>query len=116
MIQHFSKTRDKRKARTRQKMHGTPERPRVAIFRSHQNIYAQIIDDEKMVTLVGLSEKHLENAPIKKIERAHALGKLLAEKAVEKKIKTIVFDRSGYTYHGRIKALADGMREGGLQF
>lgn len=116
MIKHFSKTREKRKARTRSKMHGTNKRPRLAVFRSHTALYVQFVDDDAQVTLLGLSDKNAQIQEKNKVKKAYALGKLLAEEAKKKKITTIIFDRSGYTYHGRLKSLADGLREGGLVF
>ncbi len=109
--------RIKRHARVRGKISGTAERPRLSVFRSEKNIYAQIIDDQAGVTLVSASslEKSFEGKGSDK-NAARAIGKLVAERAVEKGIKDVVFDRSGYIYHGRIKELAEGAREGGLNF
>lgn len=113
----------KRQIRVRSKTKGTSNRPRLSVFRSNRFVYAQIIDDEKGRTLIGLSERHItdskDNSIVtakSRIERVKALGILLAKKAEEKKIKKVVFDRGSYVYHGVIKALADGAREGGLQF
>lgn len=96
------------------------KRLRLSVFRSNKYIYGQIIDDEKGQTLVAASDlamKQLNNKTVKnKIERAGEVGKLLAEKAIGKKIKEIVFDRGRFRYHGRVKALAEGAREGGLKF
>lgn len=110
--------RFKRKRRIRAKIEGTASQPRLSIFRSNANMYAQLVDDVKGVTLVsastldeGLSAKSPSGA-----EGAKAVGVLLAKKAQAKNINAVVFDRSGYLYHGRIKALADGAREGGLKF
>ncbi|MCE5250594.1 50S ribosomal protein L18 [bacterium] len=112
--------REKRAHRIRRKIQGTPERPRLAIFRSLTNIYVQLIDDTKGVSLLGVSTKSPEmkgqTVTGGKTGYAKAVGKLVAEKAKEKGIINIVFDRSGYLYHGRIKAVADGAREGGLNF
>jgi large subunit ribosomal protein L18 len=109
-----------RRLRVRKKINGTAERPRLNVFRSLQNIYAQIIDDEKRVTLVStstlapeLKEKLSSNS---NTEAAIAVGQLLAKKAEDAGIKQVVFDRAGYVYHGRIKALADAARAGGLEF
>ena len=107
----------KRHKRVRGKISGTPERPRLNVFRSETNIYAQIIDDTKGVTLVSASslEKGFEG-PGSNCEAAKKVGEAIAERAKAKGIETVVFDRGGYLYHGRVKALAEGAREGGLQF
>ncbi len=109
-----------RRLRVRKKINGTAERPRLNVFRSLQNIYAQIIDDEKRVTLVSTStlapELKEKLASRCNTEAAIAVGQLLAKKAEEAGIKQVVFDRAGYVYHGRIKALADAARAGGLEF
>lgn len=98
-----------RKARVRAKVFGTKDRPRLSVFRSNKGLYAQIIDDEKGETLVSAKgEKGLQAAAV--------TGEALAAKALKKKIKKVVFDKSGYKYHGRIKALADAARKGGLEF
>lgn len=112
-----NKARLKRHARIRNKISGTAECPRLSVYRSEKNIYAQLIDDMAGVTLVSASslEKSFEGKGSDK-DAAHAIGKLIAERAVEKGIKDVVFDRSGYIYHGRIKELAEGAREGGLNF
>ena len=109
--------RIKRHKRVRAKISGTPEMPRLNVFRSEANIYAQIIDDTKGVTLVSASslDKAVEGYG-GNIAAATAVGKLVAERAKAKGIETVVFDRGGYLYHGRVKALAEGAREGGLQF
>lgn len=98
------------KIKLNSKIRGTSERPRLAVFRSNKYLYAQIIDDAKGETLVGISIKS------KKIDTAKGLGVSLAKKALDKKIKSVVFDRRTYSYHGRIKSLAEGAREGGLKF
>ena len=109
-----------RHQRVRKKVFGTPDKPRLCVFRSLTGIYAQIIDDEKGFTLVSSSnlDPELKKATdkMKKIEQAAAVGKLLGERAVTNKIKTVVFDRGGFQYRGRIKALAEAAREAGLQF
>lgn len=110
-----SRQKIKRKLRTRAKISGTGERPRLSVFRSNRFIYAQLIDDKTQKTLLGVSENELSEKG-QKIERAKKLGLLLAKKAFSKKIKKVVFDRGGSSYHGRVKALAEGAREGGLQF
>lgn len=110
--------RKKRHARVRTKISGTPERPRLAVFRSNKHIYAQLIDDTNGVTLVSAStldkEINLESTSNK--EAAEKVGELIAKRAVEKGYKSVVFDRSGYLYHGRVQALADSAREAGLEF
>ena len=119
MIKYFDKNaqRKKRHVRVRSKIAGTPERPRLSVFRSNANIYAQIIDDVSGVTLVSAStlEKEFEGATGNK-EAAKKVGKVLAERAKAKGIATVVFDRSGYIYHGRVAELAEGARDGGLEF
>ena len=106
-----------RHKRVRGKVSGTPERPRLNVFRSETNIYAQIIDDVTGKTLVSASslEKSFEGSGAN-IEGAKKVGQLVAERAKAKGIEAVVFDRGGYLYHGRVKALAEGAREGGLQF
>ena len=107
----------KRHVRVRGKVSGTPERPRLNVFRSNANIYAQIIDDVNGVTLVSANtlEKEFEGAT-GNCEAATKIGKTVAERAIQKGIEEVVFDRGGYVYHGRVAALAEGAREGGLQF
>jgi large subunit ribosomal protein L18 len=105
--------------RIRKKIHGTAERPRLAVFRSNKQIYVQLVDDLNGVTLLAASSKEKEIAArtgIKKTEQAKLVGAALAAKCKEKGIDTVTFDRSGYKYHGRIKSLADAAREGGLKF
>ena len=106
-----------RHVRVRGKVTGTPERPRLNVFRSNANIYAQIIDDVNGVTLVAANtlEKGFEGAT-GNAEAAKKVGVVLAERAKAKGIEQVVFDRGGYVYHGRVAALAEGAREGGLQF
>ena len=106
-----------RHKRVRGKVSGTPERPRLNVFRSETNIYAQVIDDTKGVTLVSASslEKGFEG-PGSNCEAAKKVGEAIAQRASDKGIEAVVFDRGGYLYHGRVKALAEGAREGGLQF
>jgi large subunit ribosomal protein L18 len=117
----------RRKKRVRKKIFGYPERPRVSVFRSNKHIYAQIINDVEGHTLVALSslspevrtkiEELKSKGEIKgKVDVARLVGRMLAEKAKEKGITKVVFDRNGYKYHGRVKALAEGLREGGLEF
>lgn len=109
-----------RQERVRKKIRGTAERPRLNVFRSLQNIYAQIIDDEKGTTIVAAStlapELKGKLPSSSNTAAAAAVGELLAKKAAEAGIKQVVFDRAGYVYHGRIKALADAARAGGLEF
>ena len=109
--------RMKRHVRVRGKISGTPERPRLNVFRSNANIYAQIIDDVNGVTLVSANtlEKEFEGAT-GNCEAAKKVGEVLAERAKAKGIEDVVFDRGGYIYHGRVAALAEGAREGGLNF
>jgi|SRR3712207_229018 len=107
-----------RHARVRKKVAGTSERPRLNVFKSNTNIYAQIIDDTNGVTLVSAStlDKSLkESVQGSNVASAVAVGKLVAERALEKGIEEVVFDRSGYIYHGKVKALADAAREAGLK-
>ena len=112
-----NKARLKRHARVRAKISGTAECPRLDVFRSNSNIYAQLIDDVKGVTLAAAStvEKDFEGATGNK-EAARKVGQLIAKRAAEKGITEVVFDRGGYIYHGRVKELAEGAREGGLKF
>jgi len=114
------KIRQKKHLRIRKRISGTPECPRLAVFRSLNHIYAQVIDDTKGVTLVSAStldsslKGQLERGS--NIEAAKKVGELIGKRAIEKGIRTVVFDRSGYIYHGRIKAVAEGAREAGLEF
>jgi large subunit ribosomal protein L18 len=109
--------RIKRHKRVRAKISGTPERPRLNVFRSETNIYAQIIDDVNGVTLVSASSLKKDFAcEGTKSDAAKQVGLNVAQRAKAKGIETVVFDRGGYVYHGRVKALAEGAREGGLQF
>jgi large subunit ribosomal protein L18 len=102
--------------RIRQKMQGTAERPRLNVYRSLNHIYAQIIDDAKGETLLSASSLAAKAKTGGNVAAAKEVGKLVAERAIEKGIKRVVFDRGGYLYHGRIKALADAAREAGLEF
>ena len=119
MVSRINKNamRLKRHVRVRGKVSGTPERPRLNVFRSNANIYAQIIDDVNGVTLVSANtlEKEFEGAT-GNVEAAKKVGAVLAERAKAKGIETVVFDRGGYIYHGRVAALAEGAREAGLKF
>ncbi|MGV3631415.1 MAG: 50S ribosomal protein L18 [Bacteroidota bacterium] len=115
----FSKLnrRAKIKRRIRKKITGTAQSPRLTVFRSNKQIYAQLIDDSKGVTLVSASSYNNKAADkLAKIEQAAVVGKEIAEKAVKAGITSVVFDRNGYLYHGRVKSLADSAREGGLKF
>ena len=124
--------RYRRHKRVRAKIFGTKEKPRLCVFRSAKHIYVQLIDDEKGKTLAAASDQEIKKGKKSKIEIAKAVGKLIAKKALEKTttrpprpptrfargplIEKVVFDRGGYQYHGRVKALAEGAREGGLKF
>lgn len=116
----FSKQdrRQKIRKRIRKDISGTQSRPRLVVFRSNKEIYAQIVDDVEGKTLAAASsrDKDVTSAEGNKIEQATLVGKSLAEKALKAGIETISFDRGGYLYHGRVKSLADGAREGGLKF
>lgn len=111
-----------RHKRLRARISGTKSAPRFSVFRSLRYLHAQLIDDEKGHTLLGMSDREIitdakkGKKKLTKTEAATELGKTLAKKALELKIKKVVFDRGGFDYHGRVKALADGAREGGLQF
>jgi large subunit ribosomal protein L18 len=106
--------RFKRHLRVRNKITGTPERPRLVVFRSLKHIYAQLVDDTASRTIATVSDLAIEQG--KKGERASEVGKLIADRAKQAGITRVVFDRAGYRYHGRIKAVADGARKGGLEF
>jgi large subunit ribosomal protein L18 len=111
-------TRKKRHARVRAKLSGTSARPRLNVFRSNKHIYAQLIDDMSGVTLTSAStlDKEFDLESTTNLAAAQKVGELVAKRAVEKGISSVVFDRGGYLYHGRIQALADAARENGLQF
>ena len=106
----------KRQRRVRAKVRGTAERPRIAVFRSNRGIFAQLIDDDSGVTLAAVNWTESDLRNLKPLEQASKAGGLLAERAKAAGIETAVFDRGGYQYHGRVKALAEGAREGGLNF
>jgi large subunit ribosomal protein L18 len=108
--------RARRHKRVRKLVSGTAERPRLVVFRSNRGIAAQLIDDTAAKTLAAAGWLDVRNAKGSKTDQAAEVGKLLAQKAKEAGVKTAVFDRGGYLYHGRVKALADAAREGGLQF
>ncbi|MGD2269632.1 MAG: 50S ribosomal protein L18 [Desulfobacterales bacterium] len=115
-----TQSRIKRKKRIRKKVFGTPERPRLCVFRSSRHIYTQVIDDASRHTLAAAST--VEKAAKKsaeaggKTDSAHQIGKLIAQRAIDQGIKKVVFDRNGFLYHGRVRAVSDGAREGGLEF
>lgn len=116
-IKDSNKARLTRHKRVRGKISGTPEIPRLNVFRSRTNIYAQIIDDVNGVTLAAAASNEKDFGDVKgNCEAAKKVGLLIAERALAKEIKTVVFDRGGYVYHGRVQALAEGAREGGLEF
>lgn len=106
----------RRHGRVRAKVSGTSSKPRLNVFRSNKGLYLQLIDDTKGVTLIGADTCELKKAKKTKVEQAFELGKLLAEKALAKNIKKVVFDRGSYKYHGRTESAANGAREGGLEF
>lgn len=105
-----------RHKRVRKKIKGTSTRPRLSVFRSLKGLYVQLIDDDKGCTISAVNYKELKNQYKNKLEQSKFLGALIAQKAKAKKITKVVFDRGGYKYHGRIKAMADGAREAGLIF
>ncbi len=115
-----SEARVRRHVRVRRNVSGTPQRPRLSIFRSLSEIYAQVIDDQAGSTIVSASsidqDLRKKMKGLKKTEQAKLVGKAVAERAKSKGVKSVVFDRGGFKYSGRIKALADGAREGGLEF
>lgn len=112
----LTKSRLRIKRGIRNKISGTAERPRISVFKSNTRIYAQIIDDEKGHTLVAVSSAELGAEKNTSVELSKEVGKKLAEKATASGISSVVFDRNGYIYHGKVKALAEGAREGGLKF
>ncbi|MFO8021299.1 MAG: 50S ribosomal protein L18 [Perlabentimonas sp.] len=119
MVLKKQKRRLQIKMRIRKKISGTPEKPRLSVYRSNKQISVQVIDDLNNVTLLSASSKVkeiAEKAKITKTEQARLVGQLVAKNAQEKGISNVVFDRNGYLYHGRVKALADAAREGGLKF
>ena len=110
--------RDRRHLRVRKRISGTPERPRLVVFRSSKHIYAQLVDDVARRTVAAVSDltRDLPTAGTGKTARSRAVGLLLAERAKGHGITRVVFDRGGYRYHGRVKAVAEGARQGGLEF
>lgn len=120
MAQTKEESRSRRKASIRKKLDGTAERPRLTVYRSLRHTYAQVIDDVGQCTLVAVCTEGKKNAEafagLKKKQAAEKIGKMIAEGCKAKGIEAVVFDRNGYKYHGRVKALADGARAGGLRF
>ncbi|HPR91378.1 MAG TPA: 50S ribosomal protein L18 [Candidatus Paceibacterota bacterium] len=120
MVQNLkdkNRRKNRRIARVRARINGTGEKPRLAVFRSHKNIYGQLIDDESRKTLVSVSSlKSANKKNTKKVDLAAALGEELAKKALAKGIKKAVFDRRSYKFHGRVASFANGARKGGLNF
>ena len=110
--------RERRRRRVRATVHGVAGRPRLNVFRSLKHIHVQLIDDDAGHTLAAASslDAEVKSQNLKKADEAKVVGKLLAQRALGKQIKQVVFDRAGYRYHGRVKAVADGAREGGLEF
>jgi len=109
--------KEKRHRRVRAKIYGTEEKPRLCVFKSNKHIYAQVINDEKGFTLTSASDLEIKDLKKdKKIDLAQKVGELIAKKAKDKKIETVVFDRGGFRYHGRVKTLAEEARKQGLQF
>ncbi len=122
--------RQRRHKMIRSEIKGTAKRPRLCVFRSAKHIYAQLVNDEKNITILSVSDFEVKKAPSRQVKskggkdvkpgnkenKSFEVGKLIAEKAKEAKIESVVFDRGGFVYHGRIKAVADGAREGGLKF
>ncbi len=115
-VRSIREARARRKRRIRGRIEGTTERPRVSVFRSNRAIYAQLVDDGAAATIVAARSVEIDGAGLNKAEVAKRVGELLAQRAKDKGIERVVFDRSGYLYHGRVKALAEGAREGGLVF
>jgi large subunit ribosomal protein L18 len=115
-MQNDNSTRARRALRVRSKVRGTAERPRLSVFRSNRAIWAQIIDDGKGRTLASASSVHVTGKGLSKKDQAAKVGELLAKRAKDAGIAKVVFDRGPYLYHGRVKALADGARQGGLDF
>ena len=118
---HLPKTREERRyrrhLRVRKRVQGTAARPRLVVFRSLKHIYGRLVDDDRGMTLLGVSDlsEGMQSEGSGKVARAKAMGKLLAEKAKAQGISRVVFDRAGYRYHGRVQAVAEGAREGGLE-
>ncbi len=115
-VTHAPARRLKRRRRVRAKVHGSAERPRISVFRSNRGIFAQLVDDDSGRTLASVNWTEPDLRSLKPMEQASKAGALLAERAKAAGVETVVFDRGGYQYHGRVKALAEGAREGGLGF
>jgi len=119
-MRNYNKEKNQRKIRranrVRAKVFGTAGRPRVSVKRSLRHLHVQVIDDEKSNTIIAASDMELKGKKGNGVAIAKQIGLLVAKKVLDKKIKQVVFDRKGFKYHGRVKALADGMREGGLEF
>jgi large subunit ribosomal protein L18 len=115
-VKNKPQARLRRRRRVRAKIRGTAERPRLSVFRSNRGIQAQLVDDDKGHTLASVSWVEGELKPLGRMEQAKRAGELLAERAKAAGVEECVFDRGGYRYHGKVKALADGAREGGLRF
>ena len=115
-VSHPPARRLRRRRRVRAKVHGTAERPRISVFRSNRGIFAQLVDDDSGRTLASVNWTESDLRSLKPMEQAGKAGRLLAERAKAAGVETAVFDRGGYQYHGRVKALAEGAREGGLNF
>jgi large subunit ribosomal protein L18 len=115
-VTHAPARRLKRRRRVRAKVHGSAERPRISVFRSNRGIFAQLVDDDSGRTLASVNWTESDLRSLKPMEQAAKAGQLLAERAKAAGVETAVFDRGGYQYHGRVKALAEGAREGGLAF
>ncbi len=106
----------RRRRRVRAKVHGSKERPRLSVFRSNRGVFAQLIDDDAAHTIAAVNWTESELRGLSPMEQAKKAGELIAKRATEAGVSTCVYDRGGYRYHGRVKALADGAREGGLKF
>ena len=115
-VTHAPARRLKRRRRVRAKVHGSAERPRISVFRSNRGVFAQLIDDDAGRTIASVQWTEADLRSLKPMEQATEAGKLLASRAKAAGIESAVFDRGGYQYHGRVKALAEGAREGGLSF
>jgi large subunit ribosomal protein L18 len=115
-VTHAPARRLKRRRRVRAKVHGSAERPRISVFRSNRGVFAQLIDDDSGRTLASVNWTESDLRSLKPMEQAKKAGELLAQRAKAAGVETAVFDRGGYQYHGRVKALAEGAREGGLNF
>ena len=115
-VTHAPARRLKRRRRVLAKVHGSAERPRISVFRSNRGVFAQLIDDESGRTLASVNWTESDLRSLKPMEQAAKAGELLAQRAKAAGVETAVFDRGGYQYHGRVKALAEGAREGGLNF